>query len=156
RRPARPACRWCRCRCRAPRSTTCSCTTPAISCATRCRAPRCTTPTSCTTGSEAGAMHRIWAIIETDLRRFRPSPRLMVVSMVMPLVQLVVRGHAFGGRVTNLEVGVVDQDHGVPALKLKEMFQAVAANARTFEPIAYSDEASALRDLHDGRISGVV
>ena len=78
-------------------------------------------------------MHRIWAIIERDLRRFRRSPTLMIVSMIMPLVQLVVLGYAFGGKVKNLQVGVVDQDHGVPAVKLKEMFQAVAANARTFD-----------------------
>src|SRR5215471_12035124 len=101
-------------------------------------------------------MHRIWAIIERDMRRFRRSPTLVVVSMIMPLVQLVVLGHAFGGRIRNLEVGVVDQDHGVPAVKLKEMFQAVAANARTFEPIAYSDQASALQDLHNGKINGVL
>ena len=36
----------------------------------------------------------------------------------MPLVQLVVLGHAFGGQVKHLKVGLVDQDHGVPALKL--------------------------------------
>ena len=80
-------------------------------------------------------MNRIWAIIERDLRRFRRSPTLVIVSMIMPLVQLVVLGHAFGGKIKNLEVGVVDQDHGVPAVKLKEMFQAVAANARTFDTI---------------------
>jgi ABC-2 type transport system permease protein len=101
-------------------------------------------------------MHRILAIIERDLRRFRRSPTLIVVSMIMPLVQLVVLGHAFGGKIKNLEVGVVDQDHGVPAVKLKEMFQAVAANARTFETIPYSDQASALQDLRNGKISGVL
>ncbi len=37
-------------------------------------------------------MNRIWAIIERDLRRFRRSPTLVIVSMVMPLVQLVVLG----------------------------------------------------------------
>ena len=57
-------------------------------------------------------MHRILAIIERDLRRFRRSPTLIVVSMVMPLVQLVVLGYAFGGKVKHLTVGVVDQDHG--------------------------------------------
>ena len=57
----------------------------------------------------------------------------MIVSMIMPLVQLVVLGYAFGGKIKNLQVGVVDEDHGVPAIKLKEMFQAVAANARTFD-----------------------
>ena len=80
-------------------------------------------------------MNRIWAIIERDLRRFRRSPTLMIVSMVMPLVQLVVLGYAFGGKVKNLQVGVVDQDHGVPAVKLKEMCQAVAANAQTFDTV---------------------
>ena len=101
-------------------------------------------------------MHRVLAIIERDLRRFRRSPTLIVVSMIMPLVQLVVLGHAFGGKVKNLEVGVVDQDHGVPAVKLKEMFQAVAANARTFETIPYSDQTAALQDLRNGKISGVL
>ncbi len=101
-------------------------------------------------------MHRILAIIERDLRRFRRSPTLVIVSMIMPLVQLVVLGYAFGGKIKNLQVGVVDEDHGVPAIKLKEMFQAVAANARTFDTIAYSDQATALHDLRNGKISGVL
>lgn len=101
-------------------------------------------------------MHRIWAIIERDLRRFRRSPVLVIVSIIMPLVQLVVLGYAFGGKVKNLQIGVVDQDHGVPAIKLKEMFQAVAANARTFDTIAYTDITSALRDLRNGKINGLL
>jgi len=101
-------------------------------------------------------MNRILALIERDLRRFRRSPTLIIVSMIMPLVQLVVLGYAFGGKVKHLHIGVVDQDHGLPAIKLKEMFQAVAANARTFETTAYSDEAAALRDLRSGKINGVV
>jgi ABC-2 type transport system permease protein len=76
--------------------------------------------------------------------------------MVMPLVQLVVLGYAFGGKVKHLTVGVVDQDHGVPAVKLKEMFQAVAANARTFETLAYSDQGVALRDLRQGKLNAVL
>jgi ABC-2 type transport system permease protein len=101
-------------------------------------------------------MHRILAMIERDLRRFRRSPALMVISMVMPLAQLLILGYAFGGKVKHLKVGVVDQDHNLPAIKLKEMFQAVAANARTFEAIPYSDQSQALRDLRDGNINGVL
>jgi ABC-2 type transport system permease protein len=101
-------------------------------------------------------MHRIWAIIERDLRRFRRSPVLVVVSIIMPLVQLVVLGYAFGGKIKNLEVGVVDEDHAVPAIKLHEMFQAVAANAKTFTPIYYSDKSIALADLRNGKISGLL
>src|SRR5271155_3414727 len=101
-------------------------------------------------------MHRVWAIIERDLRRFRRRPVLVIVSIIMPLVQLVVLGYAFGGKIKNMEVGVVDQDHGVPAIKLKEMCQAIAANARTFDTIAYDDEATALHDLRIGKINGVL
>ena len=48
-------------------------------------------------------MHRVWAIIERDLRRFRRSPVLVIVSIIMPLVQLVVLGYAFGGKIQNPE-----------------------------------------------------
>src|ERR1700743_459508 len=99
-------------------------------------------------------MHRVWAIIERDLRRFRRSPVLVVVSIIMPLVQLIVLGYAFGGKIRNLEIGVVNEDHGVPSIKMQEMFQAVAANARTFDTIAYSDKAAAMSDLRNGKISG--
>ena len=101
-------------------------------------------------------MHRIWAIIERDLRRFRRSPTLMIVSMVMPIVQLVVLGYAFGGKVKNLQLGVVDQDHAVPAVRIQEMCRAVAANARTFDTIPYSDQGLALHDLRQGKINGVL
>lgn len=101
-------------------------------------------------------MNRIMAMIERDLRRFRSSPTLMIVSIVMPLVQLLILGYAFGGKIKHLKVGVVDQDHAVPAIKLKEMLQAVAANARTFDWSGYPDEATALRDLRQGRVNGVL
>jgi ABC-2 type transport system permease protein len=101
-------------------------------------------------------VHRILAIIERDLRRFRRSPTLMIVSMVMPLAQLVVLGYAFGGQIKNLRVGVVDHDHGVPAARVQELCNAVAANARTFDTTAYSDEAQALHDLRTGRLNAVV
>ncbi len=101
-------------------------------------------------------LNRILALIERDMRRFRRSPTLMIVSMFFPLVQLVVLGYAFGGKVKHLEVGVVDQDHRVPAVQLKEMFNAVAANAQTFETISYTDEGKAMHDLRTGRINGVL
>jgi ABC-2 type transport system permease protein len=101
-------------------------------------------------------MNRILAMIERDLRRFRRSPTLVIVSMVMPLVQLVVLGYAFGGKVKHLEVGILDQDHGMPAIKVREMAQAVAANAQTFNTSYYNNQAVALRDLKDGKISGLL
>ena len=52
---------------------------------------------------------RIGALIERDLRKFFRSPALMMVSMVLPLVQLIVLGYAFGGKVTGVEIGFVDR-----------------------------------------------
>ena len=101
-------------------------------------------------------MIRIWAIIERDLRRFRRTPALMVMSLVMPLLQLVFLGYAFGGQVKNMKLGVVDQDHGLPAVQLHEMLQAVAANARTFQAVPYTDLAVAMQDLRTGRLNGVL
>ena len=76
--------------------------------------------------------------------------------MVMPLVQLVVLGYAFGGKIHDLRVGVVNQDQGMPTVKLREMCGAIAANARTFETINYTDLQKALTDLREGRINGVL
>src|SRR6266702_2193909 len=101
-------------------------------------------------------MHRMLALVERELRRFRRSPLLIVVTIFGPLLQLLVLGHAFGGTLHGLKVGFVDQDHGVPALRIRELAGAIAANAKTFETIPYPDEASALRDLHEGKLNGVL
>ncbi len=101
-------------------------------------------------------MHRILAIIERDLRRFRRSPLLVFAALILPLSQLVVLGYAFGGKIKHLRVGVVDQDHGLPAVKLREMFVAIAANVRTFETIEYKDPKQAVTDLRNGRIHAVL
>jgi ABC-2 type transport system permease protein len=101
-------------------------------------------------------MHRVWAIVEREMRRFRRSPALIIMSLVMPVVQLVVLGYAFGGQVRHLKVALVDQDHGVPATKLHELSNAVGVNAQTFETLDYSDMGDAVRDLRDGRLNGVV
>jgi ABC-2 type transport system permease protein len=74
----------------------------------------------------------------------------------LPVVQLVILGYAFGGNVKHLKVGVVDQDHGLPAVKVRELCSAVAAGARTFETIEYGDQGHALADLRNGRINGVL
>ena len=101
-------------------------------------------------------MSRTWAIIERELRRFRRSPILIVVSMVFPLVQLVILGYAFGGTVKHLKIAVVDQDHGLPAVRVRELANAVVAGPQTYDLIDYGDQGQALADLRIGRINGVL
>jgi ABC-2 type transport system permease protein len=101
-------------------------------------------------------MNRMWAIVEREMRKFFRSPTLMLMSMTLPLVQLIILGNAFGGKVTNARMGVVDYDHGEEALKIHEAFQTVAANIRTFETIPYTDEQTAREDVRTGRIDAAV
>src|SRR4030095_7512021 len=97
-------------------------------------------------------MHRMLAIVERELRRFRRSPALIVMSLIFPIMQLIVLGYAFGGQVRNLKLGVVDQDRRVPAVKLRELTVAVTANARTFETINYSDSGQEINHLRNGQV----
>jgi len=78
-------------------------------------------------------MKRTLAIVEREMRRFRRSPFLIVMSMIFPLAQLVVLGYAFGGNVKHLKLAIVDQDHGMPAVRVRELAGAVASGARTVD-----------------------
>src|SRR5881398_1300785 len=101
-------------------------------------------------------MHRTWAIVERELRRFKRSPILIVISMVFPLVQLVVLGYAFGGNVKHLKIAIVDQDGGLPAVRVRELAMAVAGGSKTFDTVQYADQGQAVDDLRNGRINGVL
>src|SRR6185369_8466715 len=84
-------------------------------------------------------MQRAWAIIERELRRFRRSPVLIVMSLMLPIMQLVILGYAFGGNVKHLELAV-----------------AVSAGAQTFDTVRYADVGAAVEDLREGRVNGVL
>jgi ABC-2 type transport system permease protein len=99
---------------------------------------------------------RIAALIERDLRKFFRSPALMMVSMVLPLVQLIVLGYAFGGKVTGVKLGFVDMDHSVESRKVREMFDGIAAGPRTFQVVEYDSVPQATHDLQTGLVRGLV
>ena len=101
-------------------------------------------------------MHRTLAIVEREMRRFRRSPMLIVMSMIFPLAQLVVLGYAFGGSVKHLKLAIVDQDHGVPATRIRELASAVSSGAQTIDLLDYTDSGTALSALRNGEVNGVL
>ena len=101
-------------------------------------------------------MNRMWAIVERELRKFFRSPALMLVAMVFPLVQLIVLGNAFGGKIKNARLGVVDQDRGTQAVKVREALAAVQSNARTFIAVPYDNDVQAMEDVRTGRLDGAI
>src|SRR5277367_3725306 len=101
-------------------------------------------------------MNRMLAIVEREMRKFFRSPALMMVSMIFPLVQLIVLGNAFGGKIRDARLGLVDQDGGTQALKIRQAFDSVRSNMRTFEPVYYNDPKTAMDDVRNGKIQGAV
>lgn len=99
---------------------------------------------------------RAMAIVERDMHKFRRSPMLLVAALVLPLVQLVILGNAFGGKIRNVPVAVINLDHGPQAVTVQEKLLAVAANERTFLPQPYADQTQALSDLRAGHVAAVL
>ncbi len=101
-------------------------------------------------------MNRMMAIVEREMRKFFRSPMLMIMSMMLPLVQLVILGNAFGGKITNARVGVVDYDNGPEAIKVREDFASIAANIKTFRTLPYDNEVQAREDVRTGKLDAAI
>jgi ABC-2 type transport system permease protein len=101
-------------------------------------------------------MNRMMAIIEREMRKFFRSPALMLASMIFPLVQLIILGNAFGGKIRDAQLGIVDQDGGTQAIRIREAFDSVRANMRTFVPVYYDNDKQAMEDVRNGKIQGAV
>ena len=101
-------------------------------------------------------MNRMMAIVEREMRKFFRSPALMLASMIFPLVQLIILGNAFGGKIHDAKIAFVDEDGGPQAVRIREAFDSVRVNIRTFVPIEYDDEKKAVRDVRDGKLQGAI
>jgi ABC-2 type transport system permease protein len=101
-------------------------------------------------------MRPAWAIIDRDLRKYLRSPALLLVSLFLPLVQLVIIGYAFGGKLQDISVALVDLDRGPEALRVRERLVAIAANARTFH-VTIEDTAEAATHLtRTGKVAAAI
>ena len=99
---------------------------------------------------------RISAIIERDMRKFFRSPALMMSSMIFPLMQLIVLGYAFGGKIKGIKVAVVDQDHSAASRNVRQRFDAIEAGPQTLEIEDYRSMSDAIVDLRTGFVRAVV
>jgi ABC-2 type transport system permease protein len=101
-------------------------------------------------------MNRMLAIFEREMRKFFRSPVLMIMSMMLPIVQLVILGNAYGGKIRGAKVAIVDYDHGPQAVKIREACAAVAVNIATFSTVDYTDEGKAREDVRTGKIDAAI
>jgi ABC-2 type transport system permease protein len=101
-------------------------------------------------------LQRIFAIIERDMRKFLRSPALMMSSMIFPLMQLIVLGYAFGGKIKGIKVAVVDEDRTAQSRDIRQRFDAIVAGPETMQIENYSSVSNAIVDLRAGFVRAVV
>ncbi len=101
-------------------------------------------------------LYRTMAIIERDMRKFFRSPTLMVATMVFPLMQLIVLGYAFGGKIRGVEVALVDQDGGGESRVIRQRLEAIASGPQTFRTLEYDSLPDAVSDLRTGFVRAVI
>jgi ABC-2 type transport system permease protein len=101
-------------------------------------------------------MRRALPIVERELRKFIRTPALLVMVLIMPVLNLIVLGNAFGGRVRHLNIAIVDEDGGPAARRVREAILSLQMNGDVVRSIAYDNERDAARDVRDGVVQGAV
>jgi ABC-2 type transport system permease protein len=101
-------------------------------------------------------MNRMFAIFEREMRKFFRSPVLMIMSMMLPIVQLIILGNAYGGKIRGAKVAIVDYDHGPQSVRIREACAAIAVNIATFKTVDYTNEVEAREDVRTGKIDGAI
>jgi ABC-2 type transport system permease protein len=102
------------------------------------------------------------AIFKRDFKKFLSNPFVVIMTLMMPIMYLVIFGNAFGGTISHVPVGVVQE---APPYNNTQLFSeaSVALNHITqkdspklLDVTVYADETSAKRDLAKGLLSAVV
>jgi ABC-2 type transport system permease protein len=66
--------------------------------------------------------HRLIALVKKEFAQIRRDPRLMITMTIQPAVQLLLLGFALSATVTNLKLGIVDDDKSVDSRALVSAF----------------------------------
>src|SRR6202140_5777055 len=61
-----------------------------------------------------------------------------------------------GRNISVARLAIVDEDGGTQALKIREAFDSVRSNIRTFLPVYYDNEKKAVEDVRNGKLQGAV
>jgi ABC-2 type transport system permease protein len=105
------------------------------------------------------------AIFTRDIRKFFSNPFIIVMALLSPIMFLVIFGNAFGGALTHIPVGVVQE---VPPYQDTPLFTSAVYQLnhisqgsqnraeKELDVTTYSDEDQAKQDLANGKLSAVI
>jgi ABC-2 type transport system permease protein len=102
------------------------------------------------------------AIFKRDFRKFLSNPFVVIMTLMMPIMYLVIFGNAFGGTISHIPVGAVQE---MPPYEYTRLFTeaVVLLNhipqkdaEKLLDVTVYNDETTAREDLAQGKLSAVV
>lgn len=94
--------------------------------------------------------HRLLALVKKEFAQIRRDQRLMITITIQPAIQLLLLGFALSATVTNLKLGVVDEDHSVESRALV----STLGESRSFRLSAmYGSEEDLAKALSRGDLS---
>jgi ABC-2 type transport system permease protein len=102
------------------------------------------------------------AIFKRDFKKFLSNPFVVIMTLMMPIMYLIIFGNAFGGTISHVPVGVVQE---APPYNNTVLFSnsVVALNhipqkdyPKLLDVTVYTDEQKAKQDLAKGLISAVI
>ncbi|HET6581723.1 MAG TPA: ABC transporter permease [Methanoregula sp.] len=102
------------------------------------------------------------AIFKRDFKKFLSNPFVVIMTLMMPIMYLVIFGNAFGGTISHVPVGIVQE---VPPYNDTPLFTSAAAALnhipqkdypKLLDVTVYTDEKKAKKDLAKGLISAVI
>ncbi len=102
------------------------------------------------------------AIFRRDFKKFLSNPFVVVMTLMMPVMYLVIFGNAFGGTISHIPVGAVQE---MPPYEDTQLFtqSVVLLNhipqkdaGKLLDVTVYTDENAAKQDLDKGVLSAVV
>ncbi|MGB8220819.1 MAG: ABC transporter permease [Methanoregula sp.] len=102
------------------------------------------------------------AIFKRDFKKFLSNPFIIMMTLFMPIMYLVIFGNAFGGTLSHIPVGVVQE---VPPYNDTPLFTEAVYQLnhisqtdadKLLDVTVYADEAAAKQDLANGKLSAVI
>jgi ABC-2 type transport system permease protein len=97
------------------------------------------------------------AIVERDLRKFLRQPFILIMSAMMPILQLVVVGNGLMGNLRDLPIRLVVQDEGNRAVQVRERLMALQTGPqRAVQVVPTADLGEAMQALKEGRAKAVL
>jgi ABC-2 type transport system permease protein len=101
-------------------------------------------------------LSRMLAVAERDLRRFSRNRAFMIPMVLMPIVYLIILGKAMGGDLHDLNVALVDQDHGPSAVAVHDRLLTLQQSRQVFRLTNEPDLNGAIGRLRQGTYKAVV